>query len=130
MGEEGRAIVSVPARRLDDLLRTEASVDPGRIGLVWLDIQGYEGRLFRGARETLGRGMPVISEFWPYGIRRSGLDRDAYVEIIRSMFARFVIVDAATSRFEGRDVDAIAELFDAYPLPEQNLELILFPARR
>jgi hypothetical protein len=38
-----------------------------------------------------------------------------------------VIVDASTGRFEPRDIGAIAELFDAYPLPEQNLELILFP---
>jgi FkbM family methyltransferase len=127
MGEERRGTVPVPARRLDDLLRTEAHVDPERIGLVWVDIQGHEGHLFRGARETLGRGVPVISEFWPYGIRRSGLERDAYAEIVRSHFARFVIVDASTGRFEPRDIGAIAELFDAYPLPEQNLELILFP---
>ena len=127
MGEERRVAVPVPGRRLDDLLRTEARVDPGSVGLVWVDIQGHEGRLFRGAQETLRRGMPVISEFWPYGIRRSGLDRNSYAEIVRSLFARFAIVDAATGRIEQRDVAAIPELFDAYPLPEQNLELILFP---
>ena len=127
MGEEDRDIVRVPARRLDDLLRTEARADPGRIGLVWVDIQGHEGRLFRGARETLGHGMPVISEFWPYGIRRSGLERDAYAEIVRSVFAGFVVVDAAAGRIEPREVAAIPGIFDAHPLPEQNLELILFP---
>jgi len=127
MGEERRGTVPVPARRLDDLLRTEAHVDPERIGLVWVDIQGHEGRLFRGARETLGHGMPVISEFWPYGIRRSGLERDAYAEIVRALFARFVIVNPETGRIEPRDVADIAEIFDANPLPEQNLELILFP---
>ncbi|TMQ66262.1 MAG: FkbM family methyltransferase [Candidatus Eisenbacteria bacterium] len=127
MGEERRVAVRVPGRRLDDLLRTEARVDPGTIGLVWVDIQGHEGRLFRGAQETLRQGMPVISEFWPYGIRRSGLERDAYAEIVRSRFARFAIVDAATGRIETRDVAAIPEIFDAHPLPEQNLELILFP---
>ncbi len=127
MGEERRGIVRVAARRLDDLLRTEAGLDPGRIGLVWVDIQGHEGRLFRGARDTLSHGTPLISEFWPYGIRRSGLERDAYAEIVRSLFERLVIVDAATGRTEPRDADAIAELFDAHPLPEQNLELILVP---
>jgi len=127
MGEERRETVTVPARRLDDLLRTEARVDPGRVGLVWVDIQGHEGRLFRGAQETLRHGTPVITEFWPYGIRRSGLERDSYAEIVRSQFARLVIADAATGRFTTRDVAAIPELFDAHPLPEQNLELILFP---
>ena len=127
MGEEGRDTVRVSARRLDDLLRTEACVGLERVGLVWVDIQGHEGRLFRGARETLGHGMPVISEFWPYGIRRSGLDRDAYAEVVRSLFARLAIVDAAAGRIEPREVAAIPEIFDANPLPEQNLELILFP---
>ena len=114
------------ARAIEWALK-EARVDPGTIGLVWVDIQGHEGRLFRGAQETLRQGMPVISEFWPYGIRRSGLERDAYAEIVRSRFARFAIVDAATGRIETRDVAAIPEIFDAHPLPEQNLELILFP---
>jgi FkbM family methyltransferase len=127
MGEERRETVMVPACRLDDLLRTEARVDPERVGLVWVDIQGHEGRLFRGAREILSHGTPVITEFWPYGIRRSGLERDAYAEIVRSQFARIVIADAATGRFTPREIDAIPGLFDAYPLPEQNLELILFP---
>ena len=127
MGEEGRAVVTVPARRLDDLLRGEAGLDAGTIGLVWVDIQGHEGRLFRGSRETLSHGMPLISEFWPYGIRRSGLERDAYAEVVRSLFERFVIVDAATGKTEPREAGAIAELFDAHPRPEQNLELIFLP---
>jgi len=126
LGEERRAVVSVPARPLDELLR-QAGADLGSIGLVWIDIQGHEGQLFRGARDTLSHGAPLLTEFWPYGIRRSGLDRDTYAEIVRSRFAGFVIVDAATGRTEARDADAIAALFDAYPRPEQNLELIFLP---
>jgi FkbM family methyltransferase len=127
MDEERRGTVRVPAWRLDDLLQQEAGVDLDRIGLVWVDVQGHEGRLFRGARETLRHGAPVISEFWPYGIRRSGLTRDAYAEILRSLFERLVIVDAAAGQFGPRDIAAIGELFDSCPLPEQNLELILYP---
>src|SRR6185295_2398318 len=99
----------------------------GSIGLVWIDIQGHEGQLFLGARDTLSHGAPLLTEFWPYGIRRSGLDRDTYADIVRSRFAGFVIVDAATGQTEARDADAIAALFDAYPRPEQNLELIFLP---
>jgi FkbM family methyltransferase len=127
MGEEARSVVSVPARCLDDLLRVEAGADLRTIGLVWTDIQGHEGRLFRGARDTLAQGVPLISEFWPYGIRRSGLERDTYAEVVRSVFERFVIVDAATGRTEVRDVGAIAALFDTYSRPEQNLEIIFLP---
>jgi len=127
MGEERRETVRAPARRLDDLLRVEANVDPASIGLIWVDIQGYEGFLFRGARDTLARGAPVMSEFWPYGILRSGLDRDTYVEIVRTLFARVVIADAAAGRFEPRDTAILAEIFDAHLRPEQSLQIILFP---
>ncbi len=126
MSEEGRSSVRVPARTLDEAL-AEGRVDARRIGLIWVDIQGHEGYLFRGARTTLSHGIPVLSEFWPYGILRSGLDRETYAGIIESLFARFVIVEAAPGRFEEHPPDAIAGLFDRYPRPEQNLELILFP---
>lgn len=127
MNEEGRRTVRVPARPLDEILRQSASVDPERIGLIWIDIQGYEGYLFRGARDTLGHGMPVLSEFWPYGILRSGLGGAEYAEIIRSLFSRIVIVDAAAGRFEALPASAVGGLFDAYPRPEQNLEIIFLP---
>jgi len=127
MSEEGRRTVRVPARPLDEILRESASVDSKRIGLIWIDIQGYEGHLFRGARDTLGHGMPVLSEFWPYGILRSGLDRVEYAEIIRSLFSRIVIVDAAAGRFEERPASTIEDLFVSYPRPEQNLEIIFLP---
>ncbi len=124
MKEEGRHTARVSARTLDDLLAVEAAVDPGRIGLIWADIQGFEGHFFRGARQTLSHGAPVLSEFWPYGIRRAGLDRDRYAAIVRSLFARIVIVDAASGRFEVRDTGAVADLFDANSEPHQQLEII------
>lgn len=123
MSEEGRATVRVPARTLDDLM-AEASLDPARVGLVWADIQGFEGYLFRGASATLAHGAPVLSEFWPYGILRSGMDRDTFASIVRSLFPRIVIVDAATDRFEERDSADITHLFDTHRRPEQQLEII------
>jgi FkbM family methyltransferase len=124
MHEEGRATVRVMARTLDDLLATEVSVEPARVGLIWVDIQGFEGYLFRGARATLAGGAPVLSEFWPYGIRRSGMDRDEYASVVTSLFERIVLVDAATGSFEERDSAAIAGLFDTHLRPEEQLEII------
>jgi FkbM family methyltransferase len=126
MGEEERSVERVPARSLDRLVREEG-IDPARIGLLWVDTQGHEGHFLRGARATLSHGMPVLSEFWPYGIVRSGLDRDSYAEIIRSLFTRLVLVDADAGRFEPRPVSEIAGLFDSHPRPEQHLEVIYIP---
>lgn len=127
MSEGSRLTLRVRARTLDDVLATDGTVDPRRIGLIWVDIQGHDGHLFRGARKTLAHGMPVLTEFWPYGILRSGLDRDTYCEIITSTFSRLAIMDAGSSQFEERDVTVLPALFDAFAQPDQNLELILFP---
>jgi len=124
MSEEGRATVRVPARTLDDLVTKGASLDPARIGLVWADIQGFEGYMLRGASATLSHGAPVLSEVWPYGILRSGMDRDTYASIVRSLFKRIVIVDAAANRFETRDAADLPALFDTHLRPEAQLEII------
>ena len=126
MGEDGRATLRVPMRSLDDVLEAEG-IEPGRIGLVWVDVQGYEGHLFRGARRTLAGGSPVLSEFWPYGIQRSGIDRDSYAELLRSLFQRLAVFDAAGRQFVPHDLSRIEELFDRTSGPEQYLELLLFP---
>ncbi|MGH7680508.1 MAG: FkbM family methyltransferase [Candidatus Eiseniibacteriota bacterium] len=124
MSEEARATVRVPARTLDDLLAKDASVDPARVGLVWADIQGFEGYMLRGAAATLSHGAPVLSEVWPYGILRSGMDRDTYTSVARSLFKRIVIVDAAANRFEARDAADLPALFDTHRRPEAQLEIL------
>jgi FkbM family methyltransferase len=129
MGEEGRATVRVPLRSLDDVVES-AGLQPERIGLVWIDVQGYEGHLFRGARRTLAGGSPVLTEFWPYGIQRSGMDRDAYAELARSLFDRMAVFDATSRHFEPRDLSAIGELFDRTHRPEEYLEILFSPRKR
>lgn len=124
MREEGRRTARVAARTLDETITREAALDPSRIGLVWADIQGFEGQLIRGARTVFAAGAPLLSEFWPYGIQRAGIGRDEYASIVRSSFARIVIVNAASGTFEMREAAAIGDLFEAYPRPEHQLEII------
>jgi len=126
MGEDARATLRVPMRSMDDVLESEGIL-PARIGLVWIDVQGYEGHLFRGASRTLAGGSPVLSEFWPYGIQRAGMDRDSYALLIRSLFQRMAVFDAATRRFEELDLSRIEEQFDRNARPEQYLEIVLHP---
>ena len=126
MDEERRATVRVPMRSLDDVVES-AGIAPERIGLVWIDVQGYEGHLFRGARRTLAGGSPVLTEFWPYGIQRSGMDREGYAELVRSLFDRMAVFDPATRRFEPRDLSTIEDLFDTTQGPDRYLEVLFHP---
>ncbi len=73
--EADRSTVEVPARRIDSLVESgELDLDP--VGLVWMDAQGHEGHVLAGARHLIAAGIPVLTEYWPYGLNRAGgLDR-------------------------------------------------------
>ena len=42
-----------------------------RVRLVWIDVQGHEARVLRGAGQLLQAGVPIVFELWPYGLRRA-----------------------------------------------------------
>lgn len=62
---------SVHLRTLDGILK-EAEVSADDIGLAWVDTQGHEGFVFAGGATLLTARAPVVCEFWPYGLERSG----------------------------------------------------------
>lgn len=39
---------------------------------LWIDTQGFEAFVLGGAERTLARKPPVVLEFWPYGLERTG----------------------------------------------------------
>jgi FkbM family methyltransferase len=69
--EWDRPTVEVPARRIDSLAET-GELDLDALGLVWMDAQGHEGHVLAGARELIAAGIPVLTEYWPYGLGRAG----------------------------------------------------------
>jgi FkbM family methyltransferase len=71
MGEDQREVLKVPARRLDSLVAA-GEVELDDVALLWMDVQGHEGHVLAGASQALARGIPVMMEYWPYGLRRAG----------------------------------------------------------
>ncbi len=119
--EDRREVVRVPVRTLDEVL-TEHGVKPRDVRLAWVDIQGHEGFFLRGARVTLAAGAPVVSEFWPYGILRSGMTRAEYVDTVRRLFTHFYHVHGgAADKLPIAKLDA---LFDLYAAPREMCEVI------
>jgi hypothetical protein len=44
-----------------------------KISLLWIDTQGYEGFVIKGALQEIQRErFPICLEFWPFGLERSG----------------------------------------------------------
>ncbi len=60
--ESRRATVKVPARTFDDEV-TAGRIPLDELGLVWLDVQGYEGEVLAGASSLLASRVPIVLEY-------------------------------------------------------------------
>lgn len=71
IGEADRTVIRVPAVTLDTAV-AQAQLDVGAIGLVWIDVQGHEPHCLEGATTLIQAGIPIVIEYWPYGLARAG----------------------------------------------------------
>jgi FkbM family methyltransferase len=83
--------ISVPADTLDNLLRQIPDDFARSVCVIWIDVQGHEGYVFQGARRLLERGIPVVSEIWPYAIRRAGMSEREFCCIASSLWSIFYV---------------------------------------
>lgn len=97
--EDRRPLTSVPVYRLDDLL-DNAAVAAADVALIWMDVQGHEGHVLEGAQNTLEARMPVVAEFWPYGLARTGVSPEGFTRLVQERFDTFYDLseDAPTAR--------------------------------
>jgi FkbM family methyltransferase len=113
--EEKRPTIQVPVRTLDNLLAENGNLRDENVDLVWMDIQGHEGHFFQGARKFLARGIPVVSEFWPYGIERSGMSPTQFHQDLSRLFTDFYVL--AGELPQKRPISELKRLFAAYREP-------------
>lgn len=125
--EERRVEIKVPVDTLDHAL-ANAGIAARDVKLLWMDIQGFEGKCLEGASTTLAAGMPVITEFWPYGIARSGTTRAEYMAVITRYFDRaYRITDDEVIPMTMAQVDA---LFDEVYQPNKMAQLLFTMSTR
>ena len=86
--EDRRPLTGVPVYRLDDLLDSVA-VAASDVALIWMDVQGHESHVLEGAQKTLEAGMPVVAEFWPYGLARTGVSVERFTRLMQECFDTF-----------------------------------------
>jgi FkbM family methyltransferase len=120
--EEKRRTIQVPVRSFDSIVATD-QLPIEQAGLVWVDIQGHEGHLLRGARSLIRQGVPIVSEFWPYAIERSGMSIQEYTSLVTSNFSRYVHL--LKDRHESRPISSFPELFEIYRKPREMGTVLL-----
>ncbi len=121
-GESEREVVSVQLRTLDSIVEEE-ELEIGPNSLIWVDIQGHEGRFLAGAQQTIRQGLPVITEFWPYGINRSGMSRNEYCEIANHLFDGFYAYKRG--KWHHHVITELAGLYDSYDGSRSSTDLVL-----
>jgi FkbM family methyltransferase len=125
--EAERAVISIPVRRLDDVVG-ELGLAPAAVKLLWMDVQGHEAQVLQGAPALLAAGVPVVTEFWPYGLARAGEDGRRFGDLLRARFAAFY--DLGVPRPRRQPIADVAGLFERYPREPGSAftDLLLVPA--
>jgi FkbM family methyltransferase len=75
--------VLVPCQRLDSLL---ADLLLDRVGLIKIDVEGFEPQVVRGAQELIRRDRPaIVFEYWPKVADPLGWHVEGVAELITSV---------------------------------------------
>lgn len=85
--------VEVPVEPLDRLVR-KANPNIASWSLMKIDVEGYEGFVLDGARETLPRVETLVMEYSPALLRSAGRDPAATLRMLTSNFSRISRIDA------------------------------------
>ena len=101
--ESKRQTIEVPCKTIDEIIDTPISV-------IWIDVQGYEGYAFLGAKNLLSKGIPVVSEIWLYGIKRAGMSQEQFCEIARTFWSSYWVLRGG--KFVKYPIDTLNCLFD------------------
>ncbi|PYE91315.1 FkbM family methyltransferase [Rhizobium sp. PP-F2F-G38] len=108
MGEESRQKQTICVVPMDDYIST---FEVGST-LVFMDIQGYEGFALKGAHGIISTSPPLVTEFWPYAMRRLGSYKVLRDIVCSGPYAEFVDLSAQEKGFSPLTADALDSLFE------------------
>jgi FkbM family methyltransferase len=115
-GEPARKTVSVESTTLSEILsRPDIKnwIDP--VNLIWIDVQGSEGHIFKTEKDFFSKTI-TVAEIWSYGILRSGMSLKEFNEIVVSIWKTFCIIDG--TGLDGTDFDT--KNYKKYAIEEFN----------
>lgn len=119
LNEESRAVVRVRARRFDDLVAAgDVQMTEGTIACI--DVQGHEAHVLDGSSKL--SSVPLLLEFWPYGLKRAGgLDR------LLVHLSRRELYDVSHAVTPMSHAALTAQAAALLAVPQSHLELLALP---
>jgi FkbM family methyltransferase len=90
----------------------EGVIEPEAVGMLWIDAEGHEGHILRGATALADRGVPIVFEFEPANLDLRGGGVKVR-EVAESSYTHFIDLrrpepDKTLSRFR---LQPVAELW-------------------
>lgn len=107
-GEDKFAVVQVPTDTFDHVAAA-TGLDLSDVALVWLDVQGHEAQVLLGATSLLAHDVPVLTEYWPYGLARAG-GLDDFERLVVERYDTFYDMEASLLR-PAADITALREIY-------------------
>ena len=91
LNESARQAIEVPSLPMTQILELPQVQQAGLSmpSLIWIDVQGYEGFVFKGLTTSHATGLPTVSEVWPYGILRAGMTLEEFHGIVSSLWSDY-----------------------------------------
>lgn len=120
-GQESEEIRMVS---LDGYL-SEKGIAPDEIKYLWIDTEGFEPAVLKGAENTLKSGdIPVLMEFNPYLWNEAGF-YDLLMDTLSGIYRNYVFIEEALAGEEKlRPIEEIWQYRDAPRLFQQDIFLV------
>lgn len=77
------------------------------LDMIKIDVQGAEGRVFEGGKETLNKVQFVLTEFWPFGLRNMGTEPRAFLEMFIHAGFSFRLLNEGARTMKRKTVDEL-----------------------
>ncbi|MBX5151154.1 FkbM family methyltransferase [Rhizobium lentis] len=107
--------VTVPVKPVSEIL-AGLSIDPAAIGLVWMDIEGYEPVACRSMQPLLSRRVPLHMEFTPLFYGREGTK--AFITMLSGFYEDCVVLfEDREEEMKVRDLPGDIDQYNVLFLP-------------
>ncbi len=102
--EEYDKEIEIDSVSIDDYLKG------AKVDFIKMDIQGFEMEAMKGMKETLKNNPKVkmISEFWPYGLRKAGSSLRDYFVLLKEL--NFNVEILKENKLETLDLETVLKL--------------------
>jgi FkbM family methyltransferase len=115
--DSGRKSVVVSSAKLDTICSGQLDAD----FIVWMDVQGFEGHVLAGSSETLRRRPPLVLEFWPGALSRTG-----GFELLKGSLAAYSNFIDLAAPLRVRTVAELDLLFNEIGLGTAQTDILVF----